>query len=287
MSQTTTTATASASAAARPQNWIYPPAGAEYPPIAQTSNFGPVHLGDYMVLQWAPDTKPQIDFSCWALSGNQTTTTIADQAGPPLTVQLTQVAAQDNASDAVFCHLWFTASRDGNTVVWQFINNASDPAVTWSADASASSTTSAVVAESASSAVSSTAASSMATTSTSPAAAPSAATSSAAASAQKEMSTGTSAGIGVGVALGVLAIVGVGFALLWRRQRRRRRSPGWLPGQEKAADGQLPGYQDPVGQHRLAELYQPPMELGAAGRKGQAGDPQELREHEAASELAT
>ena len=51
------------------QTWVWPPSGAAVPPIAATGNFGPVYLGDSMVLDWAPSTNPEIDLACLTDSG--------------------------------------------------------------------------------------------------------------------------------------------------------------------------------------------------------------------------
>lgn len=51
------------------QTWVYPAPGAATPPVAATSNFGPVHLFDKMVLQWSPSTTPnEIVYVCFSES---------------------------------------------------------------------------------------------------------------------------------------------------------------------------------------------------------------------------
>lgn len=44
------------------QTWVWPPAEAATPPIA--ASFGPVLIGDSMVLEWIPATKPEIRLTC-------------------------------------------------------------------------------------------------------------------------------------------------------------------------------------------------------------------------------
>jgi hypothetical protein len=69
-STTSTTASAAAAKSSDAQTWIYPPPGAAAPPVAATSNFGPVHYADNMVLEWAPGTKPQISLTCFSQSNS-------------------------------------------------------------------------------------------------------------------------------------------------------------------------------------------------------------------------
>lgn len=53
------------------QTWVWPPAGAAVPPIAATGSFGPVNIGDSMVLEWTPATNPEIDLTCVSESGSK------------------------------------------------------------------------------------------------------------------------------------------------------------------------------------------------------------------------
>jgi hypothetical protein len=66
MSTTTTSAATAISSDA--QTWIYPPAGAAYPPLAATASFGPVYQGDSMIMEWTPSTRPETLMTCFSQS---------------------------------------------------------------------------------------------------------------------------------------------------------------------------------------------------------------------------
>ncbi|KAK5115196.1 hypothetical protein LTR85_009954 [Meristemomyces frigidus] len=232
---------------------------------------------------------------CFSESGNATGSTVADLADSPCKVQFTNKANQEDASDDVFCHLYFTDSTLGNTVVWQFINNSTGSPVTWAAEGAASTSTtgtSAAIASSSTSSAgssSSTSAATVASTtlppSTSASLTSTAGPSSTGSKAHQGLSTGASAGIGVGVALGVLGALALGFTLLWRRRRRRRQNPEWHPAPQNPPEDQ--DYQDaPFDARAMRESKSPGM-LGGPAVKASTDSPQELRGHETASELPT
>jgi hypothetical protein len=51
------------------QTWIFPPPGEAVPPVDATGEFGPVQLGDGIVLDWSPATNPEIDMRCFSKYG--------------------------------------------------------------------------------------------------------------------------------------------------------------------------------------------------------------------------
>jgi hypothetical protein len=48
-----------------PQTWVFPPPGAQLPPLFKTSNFGPVYPNDTIVVDWTPSNQvPTIELYC-------------------------------------------------------------------------------------------------------------------------------------------------------------------------------------------------------------------------------
>lgn len=48
------------------QTWSFPPPGAATPPVDSIAAFGPVHLDDSMVLDWSPNTQPEVGMACFS-----------------------------------------------------------------------------------------------------------------------------------------------------------------------------------------------------------------------------
>lgn len=48
------------------QSWVFPPPGVDVPPIAATGDFGPVHFGDSMILDWDASTSPDVVLTCFS-----------------------------------------------------------------------------------------------------------------------------------------------------------------------------------------------------------------------------
>jgi hypothetical protein len=118
----------------------------------------------------------------------------------------TNAANQLNENDPIFCHFYFAGNSDGNTVVWQFMNNATEQPTVWSNGASSTS----------------------ALTSTFTSAATSSPNSTLSQASQKSheggLSVGATAGRAAAIAVGVLAIVAMGLLFFWRRRKQQRRS---------------------------------------------------------------
>jgi len=205
------------------QTWIWPPAGAATPPIGATGNFGPVNIGDSIVLTREPSTKPEIDMTCFSESQEATRSVVAKLASPPLTYQFKD-PANSNGSENIFCHIFFAQSTNGNTVTWQFLNQAGDKAVTWSASSGALSTakpSSSTATESLSTMLTNSLSSATGVSSSS-----SSSSTATAQSASTGLSSGASAGIGIGVTLGALALAGLAFFLVRKKRRNQRRVSG-------------------------------------------------------------
>ena len=138
--------------------------------------------------------------SQWLVEKNQ---------GQPFTYQFTNEASQRNSSDSIFCHFYFSPSTMGNTVVWEFLNQAGPDIRTWEGPPTPSSSTST------SSAVRTT--TTVIPTHPKPTSSPTSTTSSSGGG----LSTGASAGIGVGVGIAVLAIVAALFFFLRRSKPKQ------------------------------------------------------------------
>ncbi|KAH7018204.1 uncharacterized protein B0I36DRAFT_335491 [Microdochium trichocladiopsis] len=215
------------------QTWVFPPPGVDVPPIAATGDFGPVHYGDSMILDWDAPTAPVVIFSCFSQLQNNSNYYAVRDKRPPITYTFDQTAIQQSAFDLTFCHFYFSPSKHGNTIVFQYDNKPLAKPVTWSAGSVSSSATSSSGVSSTASSTASSSSSAAATSATSdlpaisasntPPANPTGGASAVADSGSTGLPAGTSAGIGVGVALGVLLVAGVAGFLLWRRRRKTQR----------------------------------------------------------------
>ncbi|KAK4958052.1 hypothetical protein LTR10_004477 [Elasticomyces elasticus] len=215
------------STAADAQTWVYPPGGAPYPPLAATSNFGPVHQLDWMIMQWTPSNTPdELHLVCLsALSGAGPTWTIAHLPSPPFQYQFDVNVPLVNSSDTAICHLYFVPSRVGNTVVWEYINSKATSGITTYSSGAVSSTSVPTVAVTTPIGLAGVSSSTTATTSPDPSSSASSyapSTTVATAKGGTRLSNGASAGIGVGVALGAIAIAAVLAFVLWRRKKSNR-----------------------------------------------------------------
>nr|POF04139.1 hypothetical protein CFP56_21894 [Quercus suber] len=230
MSSTTTSAAAAATTSGVPQVWIYPPGGEDVPTLRSTGNIGPVHLFDTMVLQWTPNTEPEVVWWCFSEGGGETSATLVSNEAQPVSYQFNQEANSVDDNDPVYCHLAFPNSNHGNTVTWQYFNNRSENApVTYSAPAavatSAANTASGIISTASLSTT-------VPTTSTSTASGQSQTATAAPASHNNGLSSGASAGIGIGVALAAL-LLGALLAVFLLRKRKARKAqaaqaPAWM-----------------------------------------------------------
>jgi MYXO-CTERM domain-containing protein len=182
-----------------------------------------------MILDWAPSTSPQIDLVCfsqnnsksypktWACEvGSLTNGSISDATNtnipttqqPPVNFTFTTTANQKDDNDLVFCHFVFIGNTDGNTVVFQFMNNATEQPTIWKNGVSSSSSS---------------------TNTSSP-------TSISSPMSQKShkggLSVGATAGIAAGAGLAVLAVMALGLLFLWRRRKHQKRKT-WTEESEK------------------------------------------------------
>ncbi|KAK3642182.1 hypothetical protein LTR56_001162 [Elasticomyces elasticus] len=210
----------SSSTAADAQTWVYPPGGAPYPPLAATSNFGPVHQLDWMIMQWTPSNTPdELHLVCLsALSG-------AHLPSQPFQYQFDVNVPLVNTSDTAICHLYFVPSRVGNTVVWEYMNSKAASGITTYSSGATSSTAVPTVTVTTPIGLAGISSSTTVTTVPDPSSFASSYTPSttvAATSSGTGLSTGASAGIGVGVALGAIAIAAALACVLWRRKKSNR-----------------------------------------------------------------
>ncbi|EON66370.1 hypothetical protein W97_05467 [Coniosporium apollinis CBS 100218] len=120
-----------------PQRWVWPPGGEPYPPTAQTGSFGPIHLNDKIVVSWTPSTTPDVALYCLTPSNVQTGVWVSQSIAPPVTYQF-DTPANRSDGERIFCHMTFEPSTLGNTVVWEFLNEAAEVATTWTADSPSS-----------------------------------------------------------------------------------------------------------------------------------------------------
>ncbi|KXJ89533.1 hypothetical protein Micbo1qcDRAFT_13016 [Microdochium bolleyi] len=237
-------------ASADAQSWVYPPPGVDVPPVAATSNFGPVNFGDSMILAWDAATSPTVIFSCFSQLGNQTAAYAVRGKKSPATYKFTETALQQSSFDLTFCHFYFDPSLHGNTVVFQYDNKPLAKPVTWSAGAATASSSTKSSSSSTSTATSSTTTASTTNGLSSPTVslpAPTTPTPTDAgpASAQGSssgggLSAGASAGIGVGVGLGVIGAAAVAAFFLVRR-RRRSRKQALAPPTDQPGPYEVPG----------------------------------------------
>ncbi|KAJ1324420.1 cell wall integrity and stress response component [Microdochium nivale] len=229
------------------QSWVFPARGVEVPPVAATNDFGIVHFGDSMILEWDAATTPDVVFTCFSQLGNQTNYYAVRGRKSPATYKFTETALQQGAFDLTFCHFYFDPSLFGNTVVFQYDNKPHAKPSTWSAGVTSSTATSSTASSASVSITASTTASTTTglTSATVPSSVTAGPTSDAAAVGGATvanpgaggLSAGASAGIGVGAALGVVAVVVVGF-LLYRRRKK--------PTQAQPAAGQHGPYEAPT-----------------------------------------
>ncbi|KAH8599266.1 hypothetical protein B0O99DRAFT_669217 [Bisporella sp. PMI_857] len=272
-----------------PQTWDFPPRGAALPPIAQTSSFGPVHLGDVMILEWTPASEtPHVYLWCLEPVGGDTVATIDVSNGntSPYTFTHPTQKLNVNSSVEMFCHFSFLETELGNTVVWQFENELAAGGIsTWAEtvrSTSSSSVSSSTSTSTSTSSSSSTTSSVLSTTTSDPPAlsqtgtSTSAPTNTATSSAQNKsessssgLSTGAKAGIGVGAA--ILALVLIVAAIFFvRRYKKKRPAIAELGGSAQYAH-EAPAYRDGytshaggVSQWKPPSQYQQPSELDAA-----------------------
>ncbi|KAJ9635449.1 hypothetical protein H2199_008452 [Coniosporium tulheliwenetii] len=120
-----------------PQQWVWPPGGEPYPPIAQTGSFGPIYLNDKIVISWTPSTTPDVALYCLTPSNVKTGLWVSQSIAPPVTYQF-DTPANRSDGERIFCHMTFQPSTLGNTVVWEFLNEAAEVATTWTADSPSS-----------------------------------------------------------------------------------------------------------------------------------------------------
>jgi hypothetical protein len=172
-----------------------------------------------------------------------TTSIVAKLAPPPLTYQFTTTANAASDADLVFCHFFFVNATMGNTVTWQFVNEAGDKAVTFSAPPTAAASTSRT-------------STTLVPTTSATSAPVSPSTSSPASSASSSLSSGARAGIGVGVVIAAMLLVGC--VVLFFASRRR-------PGQVGEVDRKaLPDVKQPF-QPVAIQPPRPPAELDGTG----------------------
>ncbi|KAK5724418.1 hypothetical protein LTR15_004463 [Elasticomyces elasticus] len=211
------------STAADAQTWVYPPGGAPYPPLAATSNFGPVHQLDWMIMQWSPSNAPdELHLVCLsALSGAGPTWTIAHLPNPPFQYQFDVNVPLVNTSDTAICHLYFVPSRVGNTVVWEYMNSKAASGITTYSSGAISSTVTVTTPIGLASVSSSTTATTIPDPSSS-ASSYTPSTTVATTSGRAGLSSAASAGISVGVALGAITIAAALVFVLWRRKKSNR-----------------------------------------------------------------
>lgn len=211
MSSTTSSSAPSAT-------WVYPPFDANAPPLTDTSNFGPVHLQDWMLLEWEPK---HADFTvalvCFSAGGAVTNNVVAQNASSsPLLLEFNQKQNSKGNLDEIYCHLWSKASGAKNTVNFRFNNTPTDgPPSTYraaNAATSAPASTATLSTISATFSASSTGADITSTSTPDPD--------------QDDndeggLTTGTKAGIAVGVVVGVLILAAIGF-FFWRRRKQSK-----------------------------------------------------------------
>ncbi|KAK5736619.1 hypothetical protein LTR17_007276 [Elasticomyces elasticus] len=197
------------------QTWVYPPPNSVPTPLlAASSNFGPVHQLDWMIMQWSPSNNIPDELQMTCLSA----LTRAHSPSQPFQYQFDVSVPLVNSSDTAFCHLVFPPSHTGNTVVWQYVNSKAASGITTYSSGALSSTAGPTSLAGVSS---STAATTVAVTSSSESSHTSS-TTVAATSGGTGLSSGASAGIGVGVALGAIAIAAALAFVLWRRKKSNR-----------------------------------------------------------------
>jgi hypothetical protein len=165
------------------------------------------------------------------MSLDATGSTIPTTQKPPVKFTFTNAANQKDENDPIFCHFYFAGNSDGNTVVWEFMNNATKEPSLWSNGASSTS----------------------ALPSVSPSAAASISTSSSTTSPQKSstgsLSVAAIAGISAGIVLGVLAFAAMGLFFFWWKRKQRRRS--WM--EEPLKEEPIP-HEETIGQQNPAEI---------------------------------
>ncbi|WPG99044.1 Hypothetical protein R9X50_00184900 [Acrodontium crateriforme] len=278
MSSTSTSSAPSAT-------WVYPPFDANAPPLTDTSNFGPVHLQDWMLLEWEPK---QADFTvalvCFSAGGAVTNNIVAQNASnSPLLLEFNQKQNSEGSLDEIYCHLWSKDSGAKNTVNFRFNNTpAAGAPVTYRA---ANAATSAPVSTATLSTISATfSASSTQTVQASTS------SSSSHNSHQKNNGTGLTsraiAGIAVGVIVGVLVLAAILGYLLWRRQKQSTVDVDADYKYDPAPA--YPDHSESKDDAQHAELPARPlaeMESGPVHRDPKKPLPNELSGHDGATEL--
>ncbi|KAK5701960.1 hypothetical protein LTR97_004778 [Elasticomyces elasticus] len=272
----------SSSTAADAQTWVYPPGGAPYPPLAATSNFGPVHQLDWMIMQWTPSNTPdELHLVCLsALSG-------AHLPSPPFQYQFDVNVPLVNSSDTAVCHLYFVPSRVGNTVVWEYINSKAASGITTYSSGAISSTAVPTITVTTPIGLVGVSSSTTATTIPDPSSSASSYTPSttvATTSGRTGLSSGASAGIGVGVALGAIAIAAVLAFMLWRGKKTNRQP--WHAHPD--VDGSDPNQQFQEGKDGVGNVIYGGELQGNASTVAELDDTRTLRiaKHAASRELA-
>ena len=162
-----------------------------------------------------------------------------------------------NATDEVFCHLYFSPSKHGNTVRWRYISQQGPSSVTWALPDSDANTVSMTVTTGVSVPLTSLDAGSTASQGAGHGQAQ-ANQKTGSSSAGSRLSVGATAGIGVGVAIGVLLVAAGAFTIFWRRRRRtadqqpaaqpyqqHEVSPVWPQPQQKSPYFGQPAYAPP------------------------------------------